>query len=75
MIYFDRSGFGSMKSPYQDAKAKDTTITVDDVNKFVDEHVEQKKQQRRYTSFIAPKLKCDYQVDFLVTIYRIRNIK
>ena len=57
MAYNDRSGFGSMKTTYQDAKATDKTIRVDDVNKFFDEYVEQMKQHRGYDSYIAPKHK------------------
>ena len=52
-IYVDRSGVGSMKTTHQDAKAKDKTITVDDVNMFFDGYVQQKKQQRGYDSFIS----------------------
>ena len=62
-IYFDKAGFGSMKTTYQDAKAKDKSITVNDVKKFFDEYVEQKKQQRGYNTFISPRHTYEYQVD------------
>ena len=33
-IYYDRSGYGSMLSTYQDGKKKDETITMNDVKDF-----------------------------------------
>ena len=54
-----------MKTTHQDAKAKDKTITVDDVNMFFDGYVQQKKQQRGYDSFIARKHKYEDQVDLI----------
>ena len=33
-IYFDRAGFGSRATTLKDARAKDKTITIDDVNDF-----------------------------------------
>ena len=42
-IYFDRSGFGSKATTLKDAKAKDPSITMKDVEKFFQKNVEQKK--------------------------------
>ena len=36
-IYFDRSGFGSRKTTLEDAKKKDKTITMKDVEEFFKE--------------------------------------
>ena len=33
-IFFDRSGYGSKKTTLDDARKKDKTITMDDVNEF-----------------------------------------
>ena len=33
-IYYDRSGFGSLRTTLQDAKARDPSITMDDVRRF-----------------------------------------
>ena len=33
-IYFDRSGYGSKATTLKDAKQKDKSITMDDVNEF-----------------------------------------
>ena len=33
-IYFDRAGFGSRQTTLKDAKAKDKTITMKDVEEF-----------------------------------------
>ena len=42
-IYFDRSGFGSIQTTYKDAKAKEPTITLNDVKEWFKKNVEQKK--------------------------------
>ena len=39
-IYFDRSGYGSKKTTLDDARKKDKTITMDDVNEFFRKNVE-----------------------------------
>ena len=41
-IYFDRAGFGSRATTLKDARAKDKTITMDDVNEFFRKNVEEK---------------------------------
>ena len=64
-IYFDRSGFGSIQTTYQDARAKDKTITLDDVKEWFKKNVEQKKQLRGQNSFIAPYPFYEFQMDFL----------
>ena len=62
-IYFNKAGFGSIKTTYDDAKKKNKSITRDDVKDFFKEYVEQKKQLRGYNSFIAPYANYEYQVD------------
>ena len=62
-IYYDRAGFGSIRTTYQDARKKDKTITMDDVRDFFKDFVEKKKQQRGFNSFIAPHHKYEYQAD------------
>ena len=39
-IYFDKAGFGSMKTTLEDAGKIDKTITMDDVKKWFDNNVE-----------------------------------
>ena len=62
-IYFDPAGYGSIKQTYEEAKKKDKSITLADVKKFIDKHVEQKKQLRGMNSFIAHRPKREYQMD------------
>ena len=62
-IYFDRAGFGSKKQTLKDAREKDKTITMADVDKFFRENVEQKKQIRGKNSFIAPEPFYEFQFD------------
>ena len=49
-IYFDRSGYGSKQTTLRDAKEKDKTITMRDVEEFFKKNVEQKKQLRGQNS-------------------------
>ena len=62
-IYYDRSGYGSVQTTYQDAKKKDKTITVNDVKKWFEKNVEKKKQLSGYNSFVAPCAKYEYEID------------
>ena len=62
-IYFDRSGFGSIQTTYKDAKAKEPTITLNDVKEWFKENVEQKKQLGGQNSFIPPHPFYEFQMD------------
>ena len=62
-IYFDRSGFGSKATTLRDAKEKDKTITMKDVEDFFRKNVEQKKQLRGQNSFIPPHPFYEFQMD------------
>ena len=62
-IYFDRSGYGSRKTTLDDARKKDKTITMDDVNEFFRKNVEIKRKPRGTNSFVAPHNNHTYQID------------
>ena len=62
-IYFDKSGFGSKKATLDDARKKDKSITMDDVNEFFKKNVEQKRKPRGTNSFVAPHNNHTYQID------------
>ena len=62
-LYFDRSGFGSVATTFKDAKAKEPSITLNDVKEFFKNNVEVKKKQRGINSFVAPYNNHTYQVD------------
>ena len=62
-IYFDRAGFGSRQTTLKDAKAKDKTITMKDVEEFLKKHVEVKINPRGYNSFMPPHNNHTYQID------------
>ena len=62
-IYFDRSGYGSKQTTLRDAKEKDKTITMRDVEEFFRKNVEQKKQLRGQNSFIPPHPFYEFQMD------------
>jgi hypothetical protein len=62
-IYFDKSGYGSIKTTFEDAKKIDKTITIEDVKEFFDKNVEKKTQLKNYNSFVAPYPYYEYQFD------------
>ena len=75
-IYYDRSGYGSVNTTYQDAKKEDKTITVNDVKKWFEKNVEKKKQLSGYNSFVAPYAKYEYEIDlFFITKNDLLNQK
>ena len=62
-VYNDPSGFGSLKNTLSDAREIDKTITIEDVKKWFDSNVEQKKQLPGSNSFIPNGNKYEYQID------------
>ena len=68
-IYFDKAGFGSLKTTLEDSKKKDSSITMDDVRQFFRNNVEIKAKQRWYNSFTAPKNNHTYQIDLFFIGY------
>ena len=62
-IYYDRSGFGSLKTTLDDSRKKDPSIRMDDVRQFFRKNVEVKKKPRGTNSFVAPSNNHTYQID------------
>ena len=46
-IYFDRSGFGSVATTYKDSKAKDSTVTLNDVKEWYKKKGRRKEKTKR----------------------------
>ena len=67
-IYFDRAGFGSKQTTLKDAREKENTITMKDVEYFFKKNVEIKRKQQSWNSFVAPHNKHTYQLD--ITFFR-----
>ena len=65
-IYFDRNGYGSKATTLKDAREKDKTITLKDVEQFFRKNVEVKAKPRGYNSFIAPYNHYTYQIDLFL---------
>ena len=61
-IYFDRSGYGSKATTLKDAREKDKTIAMEDVD-FFRMNVEIKRKQRGQNSFVAPHNNHTFQLD------------
>ena len=53
-VYYDRSGFGSRSRTLEEAREKDKTITMSDINEFFRKNVEQKRKHVGSNSFVAP---------------------
>ena len=62
-IYFDRAGFGGKANTLKDAREKDKSITMADVEKFFRENVEVNRKSRGTNSFVAPSNNHTYQMD------------
>ena len=62
-IYFDRSGYGSKATTLKDAREKDKTIAMEDVEDFFRMNVEIKRKQRGQNSFVAPHNNHTFQLD------------
>ena len=62
-IYYDRSGFGSIKTTLEDARKVNKSITLDDVKQFFNSNVETKDNLKGYNSFVAPHNYYEYQTD------------
>ena len=48
-IYYDKSGYGSIKTTYEDAKKKDKSIKMNDVKDFFKTYIEQKILQKSHS--------------------------
>ena len=65
-----------LKNTLADAREIDKTINIDNVKKWFDSNVEQKKQLLGSNSFIPNGNKYEYQIDlFLLSIYKIINMR
>ena len=62
-VYYDRSGFGSRSRTLEEAREKDQTITMSDINEFFRKNVEQKRKHVGSNSFVAPHSGWEYRMD------------
>ena len=62
-VYYDKGGFGSKNRALQEARKKDNTITIHDINEFFRKNVEQKAKPRGQNSFVAPNAYYEFQID------------
>ena len=75
-IYYDKSGFGSKKTTLEDAKKKDKTITMQDVEEFFKNNIEEKRKPRGQNSFVAPYAYHTFQIDlFFISKKDLENQK
>ena len=62
-IYFEESGFGSIKTTYADARLKDKRITLKYVQEWFSKNVGNNKQPGGTNSFVAQAAFDEYQID------------
>jgi hypothetical protein len=74
-IYFDRAGYGSKRNTLKDAKEKDSSIKMEDVEQFFKKNVEVKKKPRGMNSFVAPHNNHTYQVDIFFISKKYLKVK
>ena len=67
-VYYNlEEGFGSIQETYKKAKAKDPSISLDDVRNFMRKQPnKQIKGHRGYNSYTAPFARFEYQIDIMV---------
>jgi hypothetical protein len=61
--YYDLAGFGSLQDQLKSAKARDSTITIDDVKAWREKNIEKKTNLKGFNSFVAEKPRQEYQMD------------
>ena len=64
-VYVDKAGFGSKSRTLAEAREKDKTMTMGDINEFFRKNVEQKRKPVGQNSFTAPHSAYEYQMDLL----------
>ena len=66
-IYYDlESGYGSVKNTFEQARQKDKSITLDDVQKWMKQQPnKQRKAYRGSSSYTAPFARYEYQIDIM----------
>ena len=52
-VYYDRAGYGSRQRTLKEAREKDKSITIDDVNEFFKKNVEAKRKPVGQNSFCS----------------------
>ena len=62
-VYYDRAGFGTKSRKLEEAREKDKSITMGDINRWFRANVEQKRKPLGQNSFIAPHSAYEYQMD------------
>ena len=62
-VYHDMGGCGSIARTLKEAKQIDPTIKEADIRKWKDQNLQRKTNVRGQNSFIASKIKQEYQID------------
>ena len=70
-MYFDRAGFGSKNRTLEEAREKDKTITMSDINESFRKNVRQKPKPVGSNSFVASHSAYEYQMD----VFFINDLK
>ena len=75
-VYFDKAGFRSKQRTLDEAREKDKSITVDDINEFLKKNVEQKCRAVGTNSFVSPHSVYEYQIDFSLSMtWKIKSLE
>ena len=75
-VYNDPLGFGSNRNTLKDAHKIDSTITLEDIIKWKESHVERTTQLKGYNSYIANGPYEQYQVDlFFMNAFHEQDYK
>ena len=74
-IYYDKAGYGSIKTTWQDAKKKDSSITIKDVRDWFSDNIEQKNSNEGIIVLSLLMLTLSIKlICFSLTIYLNRSL-
>ena len=62
-IYYDPSGYSSIQKTYQEARDKDSSITLKNVKEWFAKNVDRTKNLKGYNSYINNEAFEEFQVD------------
>ena len=75
-VYFDRAGYGSKHGTLSEARERDKTISMAELNESFGKNAEQERKPVGQNSFIAPHSAYEYQMElFLINDLKEQKFK
>ena len=74
-VYYTPSGYSSMRQTLDDARKKDKSIKMEDVEKWFNQHVVPSREPRGYNSWVADHPRQEFQSDLFFLVQRKKSLK